>query len=370
MIRDQAPRQQASDNRKVLRNGFTTGTCAAAAAKAAAMLLTGKTLGDSVSIRLPGGDLVTLPIEHARLTPAHAEASVRKNAGDDPDVTDGAIITAMVSRNLSAGIEIAAGKGVGTVTKPGLAIPPGEPAINPVPREMIRTAVSDVTDEGVRVTISIPGGEELAAKTFNTRLGIVGGLSVLGTSGIVRPFSAPALRDSLKCSLSVATACGIEHPILVPGRIGLKAAMRLFRPRDEQIVEVSNEWGFMLDLAAEEPFTALLVLGHPGKLAKLPAGWWDTNSSRSESAVPYVEKTADEIGVPVPSESHTVEAVFLHLSPGDRKKLGDRLAHDIAQAVTHRIGNRFRISNVIVDLQGNELGRHGDTAPWEPDSGK
>jgi cobalt-precorrin-5B (C1)-methyltransferase len=370
MTSDQTPRRQASDNLKVLRTGFTTGTCAAAAAKAAVMLLTGKIIGDSVSIRLPGDDIVTLPVEHVLLTPAHAEASVRKNAGDDPDVTDGALITAVVSRSHSAGVEIAAGKGVGTVTKPGLAIPPGEPAINPVPREMIRTAVSDVTDDGIRVTISIPAGEELADKTFNPRLGIVGGLSVLGTSGVVRPFSAPALRDSLKCSLSVAAACGIRHPILVPGRIGLKAARRLFRPRDEQIIEVSNEWGFMLDLAAEEPFTALLVLGHPGKLAKLPAGWWDTHSSRSESAVPYVEKTADEISVPVSSESHTVESVFLHLSPGDRKKLGDRLAQDISQAVTQRISNRFRIATVIVDLQGNELGRHGDTTWWEPSLSK
>ena len=141
-----------------------------------------------------------------------------------------------------------AGEGVGTVTKPGLQVPPGEPAINPVPRQMILAAIRDVTARGVRVEISLPGGREIAAKTFNPRLGIEGGLSILGTTGIVRPYCTRALQDALKCTLDVAAACGVTAPVLVPGNIGASAARRHFSLREEQVIEAGNEWGFVLDL--------------------------------------------------------------------------------------------------------------------------
>ncbi|HEG44215.1 MAG TPA: cobalt-precorrin-5B (C(1))-methyltransferase, partial [Phycisphaerales bacterium] len=180
-----------------LRDGFTTGTCAAAAAKAAAMVLCGQTDITTVDVALPDGSFAELGILQAKTVAQAGIASVRKDAGDDPDVTDKVIVEVTVKFNDGRDIVFEAGAGVGTVTKPGLQIAVGEPAINPVPREMITGAVRSVTDKGAVVTVSIAGGEEIAKKTFNPRLGIVGGLSVIGTSGKVRPFSCPALRSAL-----------------------------------------------------------------------------------------------------------------------------------------------------------------------------
>ncbi len=294
-----------------------------------------------------------------------AEAAVKKDAGDDPDVTDGSLISASVTWGHGEDVTFIAGEGVGTVTKPGLALPPGEPAINPVPRSMIRTAVREVTDGGVNVTISIPGGRELAEKTFNPRLGVVGGLSILGTSGIVRPFSGAALRDSLKCALSVAVACGVRNPLFVPGRIGERAAEKLFRFSPEQLVEVSNEWGFMLDEAVGKDFDRLLIVGHPGKLAKLPAGHWDTHSSRSPSAVPYVANLAIRILGKAGTDASTVEGLFNDLSQEDRGRLAGVLAADIRTAVSARIEERFPTAVVLVSLSGALLGADGDVSPWK-----
>jgi cobalt-precorrin-5B (C1)-methyltransferase len=354
------------DNRKdELRTGFTTGTCAAAAAKAATILLSGGSAHPEVDVGLPDGTRVSLPVERSRLTETYAEAGVRKDAGADPDVTDGVLVTARVMWIEGDRVTLAAGDGVGTVTKPGLSVPPGEPAINPVPRRMITSAVREVTDRGIRVVISIPGGLELAEKTFNPRLGVEGGLSILGTSGIVRPFSSSALRDALKCSLDVAVACKVTAPVFVPGRIGQKAAQRLFQLPEEQLIEVSNEWGFMLDLAAEADFRNMLVLGHPGKLAKLPAGWWDTHSSRSGSAVPFVAKLAERTLGHAPQESRTVEGLFSQLPENERPRLADALAAKIAAGVRDRIKGRFACALLLVNLKGEELGRHGDLTPWE-----
>ena len=214
---------------KAGRTGFTTGTCAAAAAKAAALLLCGSEPSDRVEVPLPDGTRVTLPLAFARKDGNAAEAGITKDAGDDPDVTDGCLIVASVAWGIEPGVTLLAGEGVGTVTKPGLSVPPGEPAINPVPRLMIRTAVAEVTDRPLQVTISIPRGRELADKTFNPRLGIEGGLSILGTSGIVRPFSCEALRDALVCALSVARGCNVTATGARAGPYRRKGGSQAFR---------------------------------------------------------------------------------------------------------------------------------------------
>ena len=250
------------------RTGFTTGTCAAAAAKAATMILCGLEPPLQVEIGLPDGARVALPVEQAEGDTNAASATVRKDAGDDPDVTDGCLVVASVEWRMGDRMTLAAGDGVGTVTLPGLSAAPGEPAINPVPRQMIQDAIREITDRGLQVTISVPGGRELAEKTFNPRLGIKGGLSILGTSGIVRPFSATALRDALKCALNVAVACNVKSPVFVPGRIGEKAARRHLRLVPEQLIEVSNEWGFVLDEAAKYDFSRLLVSGASRKIGQ------------------------------------------------------------------------------------------------------
>jgi cobalt-precorrin-5B (C1)-methyltransferase len=289
---------------------------------------------------------------------------VRKDAGDDPDVTDGCLVTATVEWSENGEVTYRAGEGVGVVTKPGLSIPPGEPAINPTPRRMIREAVMEVTPRAVTVTILIPGGLELAEKTFNPRLGVEGGLSILGTSGIVRPFSTTALRDALKCALNVAVACRVEAPVFVPGRIGEKAAKRLFRLAPEQLLEAGNEWGFILDKAAEMPFRRLLVLGHPGKLAKLVGGWWDTHSSRSGSAVPLVRDLASKVLGRTQDGHATVEGVFEPLSHQERTALANALAAQIRHVVFTRVQRRFPVALALVNMRGALLGQDGDVAAW------
>lgn len=347
------------------RTGFTTGTCAAAAAKAAALLLCDREAPERIDVTLPDGTQVFLPLVFGRKTGEAAEAGIKKDAGDDPDVTDGCMVIAEVAWTEGPALRILAGEGVGTVTKPGLSILPGEPAINPVPRLMISQAIAEVTDRPVAVTISIPGGRDLAEKTFNPRLGIEGGLSILGTSGIVRPFSCEALRDALKCSLSVARGCGVTRPVFVPGRIGQKAARRHFEVTEEQLIEVSNEWGFMLDEARSCPFERLLVLGHPGKLAKLMTGQWDTHSSRSTSAVPAVMELGKTVcGFPVP-ESKTVEGVLSALDEHHRRALADKLAERISTAVYDRLNRQYVVSVVLVNMSGDVLGHYGDVAAWQ-----
>ncbi len=349
-----------------LRTGLTTGTCAAAAAKAAAMLLCGHPAPADVEVTLPDGAIERVPVHRAGMldSTAEAEAAVRKDAGDDPDVTDGAFVTVSVSWGTHANTTFAAGEGVGTVTLPGLSVPPGEPAINPVPRRMIRQAVQAVTERPLAITVSIPGGRELAQKTFNPRLGIEGGLSILGTSGRVRPFSAEALECSLICALDVTFACGVTAPVLVPGNIGRRAAELHFDLAERQAVEVGNKWGFMLDEAKGRPCDCLLLVGHPGKLAKLANGDWETHSSRAPSALPLVKQCAEGLVDRAIPETPTVEGLFQALDAPARQTVGCAVAEQVRNAVSERLGGQFPATVVLVNMAGEMLGHAGDTAPW------
>jgi cobalt-precorrin-5B (C1)-methyltransferase len=349
----------------ILRTGYTTGACATAAAKAAVMLLCGGSAPEMVEISLPEGDRVRFPVLASCRDGETAEASVRKDAGDDPDVTNQATVFVAVAFTEEGGVQFVAGEGVGTVTKPGLSIAPGEPAINPAPRRMIEQAIREVTARGVKVTVSIPGGCELAARTFNPRLGIEGGLSIIGTTVIVKPFSAPALTASLKCALDVAAACGVRAPVLVPGNIGERAALKNLRVDASRIIQVSNHWGFMLDEAARMPFERLLALGHPGKLAKLVDGEWDTHSSHSASAVGVVARIAQKVLGRCMQESATVEGIFEALPPDETARLGNALASAVRQAVTARIGSAKNIAVALINMAGELLGTDGDLSPWK-----
>ncbi|MBI5419712.1 MAG: cobalamin biosynthesis protein CbiD [Deltaproteobacteria bacterium] len=346
------------------RSGYSTGTCAAAAAKAAAMVLCGRPAPREIEVSLPDGTRVTLSTVHACRRNAEAEVAVRKDAGDDVDVTHGAMVSVSVSFAEGGDVTFAAGEGVGTVTRPGLVIPPGEPAINPVPRGMIQAAVREVTDRPIKVTISIPGGRKLAERTFNPRLGVAGGLSILGTTGRVRPFSLPALREALKCSLGVAAGCGVLSPVLVPGRIGEKAAREHFRLSTQQVIEVGNEWGFILDHIPDYRFERVLVLGHPGKLAKLAMGQWDTHSARSSRAVPYVVDLAARVLGRTPPECPTVEGIFGALPAADRATLAADLAGKVREEVMRRVRRQSGAAVALVDMRGDLLGSDGDTIPW------
>lgn len=353
---------------KRLRTGYTTGACAAAAAKAAARFLAEKERATEVEISLPEGTRVTFPVEYVRIGRNGTQAAVRKDAGDDPDVTNGALLVVEISPIPPDTVIFAAGEGVGTVTKPGLSMMPGEAAVNPVPRRMIENAVREVTPQGLLVTVSIPGGRKMAEKTFNPRLGINGGLSVLGTTGIVRPYSVSAVHASLKCSLDVAAACGIEAPILVPGNIGRRAAQKNFRTKDQQIIEVGNEWGFIIDSVLSYRFGKLLVAGHPGKLVKLAAGHWDTHSARSDRAVTFVARRAEKLFGRSFSGEVTVEGIFASLPAHEIGTLGNILAGEVQKAVAARMaehrGTIAAPAIALTDMQGRILGSAGDIAPW------
>lgn len=267
---------------KRLRCGFTTGTCAAlAAAGAARLLLTGKA-PETVSLVTPKGISVEVPLEQCAWTESRAVCAVRKDAGDDIDVTDGLLIFAAVEFSREPGIAIDGGEGVGRVTKPGLDQPVGAAAINHVPRQMIRAALEDVCgalccQRGLRVTISVPGGAEIAAKTFNPNLGIVGGISILGTSGIVEPMSMQALIDTIALELRQHAAQGARHLILTPGNYGMDYLKAQGLAGKAPVVKCSNFIGDALDEAAQGYETVLLV-GHVGKLVKLAGGIMNTHS--------------------------------------------------------------------------------------------
>lgn len=251
------------------------------------------------------------------------------------------------------------------MTKPGLPVKPGMHAINPGPRAMIEDSVRQLTNMGLELIVSIPGGVELAQKTFNPRLGIEGGLSILGTTGIVKPFSCEAIRDTLETSLNVAMACNVLAVALVPGRIGEKAARNMFDLENEQLIEVGNEWGFILDRIPSFPVEAVLVVGHAGKLAKLPQRQWDTHSSRSTSAVPFVSEIAGSLFQGSFSEALTVEAIFQGLEDARQKVLAVALANKIHDAVSAKIGGSCSVAVTLVNISGKPLASFGDHSFWK-----
>ena len=267
---------------KLLRCGYTTGTCAAlAAAGATELLLTGKA-PEAVGLWTPKGLYVEVSLEDCRLAEDTASCAVRKDAGDDPDVTDGLAIYAAVQKT-ERGIAIDGGKGVGRVTKPGLDQPAGQAAINSVPRQMIRAAVEAVCAElgypgGIAVTVSVPGGEEIAKRTFNPMLGIEGGISILGTSGIVEPMSEQAIVDTIAVETRQAAALGGGRLLLVPGNYG----MDFLHARYSGLSALPQVKCSNYDIAALEGFQELLLVGHIGKLVKLAGGIMNTHSRTAD----------------------------------------------------------------------------------------
>ncbi|MCC8164790.1 MAG: cobalt-precorrin-5B (C(1))-methyltransferase CbiD [Planctomycetes bacterium] len=266
-----------------LRTGFTTGTCAAVAAGAAATLLIGGETVDSYSVTMPDGTAARLPVRTWMEGSDSAVATVIKDAGDDPDITDGIEVVVRVTKRSDADIRIDGGAGVGRVTKPGLDQPVGAAAINSVPRQMIARAVDDARTlsgypSGFDVLVTIPQGEVLAARTFNPRLGIVGGLSVLGTTGIVEPMSSRALLDSLEAEMRMHRAGGSDVLVITPGKYG-EAFLSGYAPlRTVPSVVCANYIGDALDRAVATGFDRLVFVGHIGKMIKLSGGILDTHS--------------------------------------------------------------------------------------------
>lgn len=287
-----------------LRRGWTTGACAAAAAKAAYEALLGGQFPDPVAVRLPRGLRATFPLAETRLSDGSAYAAVIKDAGDDPDVTHGARICSTVTPGRpGSGVCFAAGEGVGTVTLPGLPIPPGEPAINPKPREMIAAALQDVASDfgvapDVLVTVSIPGGQALAEKTANVRLGIVGGLSVLGTTGVVIPYSCASWIHSIHRGVDVARATGLDHLAGATGRTSEAAIQAHHALADRALIDMGDFAGALLKYVRAHPIPRLSIAGGFGKLSKLAEGHMDLHSSRSSVDIARLAERLAGLGAP------------------------------------------------------------------------
>ena len=283
-----------------LRSGWTTGTCSAAAAKAAATALLTQQVQSSVEVQLPDARVVPFAVERCDVSEERAEAVVVKDAGDDPDVTHGAHLTATVRWAAAPGLQLEGGVGVGVVTKPGLGLEVGGPAINPVPRQMIRDNVGAVVDldaRGVHVVISVPDGEKRAKKTTNARLGILGGISILGTTGVVRPFSTESWRASVVQAVSVMAAQGEPTLVLATGGRTEKAAMRMLPDLPEVcFVEVGDFTGAALRQAVDDGLSDVVFVGMPGKLTKLASGVLMTHYTKSKVDTAVLVEVTQEAG--------------------------------------------------------------------------
>jgi cobalt-precorrin-5B (C1)-methyltransferase len=325
-----------------------------------------------VAVALPGGETVTLAVETVdRLRDDLARAAVVKDAGDDPDVTDGMTVVVEVERLGGSGdvIEYVAGEGVGTVTRAGLQLAPGEPAINPVPRTMIAEAARAVLPgERLRVTVGIPGGREVAARTFNSRLGIEGGLSVLGTSGRVEPKSEDAWLRSLLPQVDVALADDRDTVYLTPGGFGERAARDVFNAAETQIVQCSNFVGDLLDRCAETRLRRVVLVGHAGKLVKVAAGVWNTHSRVADARLETVAALAAAAGASPPLVAKllalpTVEAAVEALETDGLadvwNDVAERAARRAAERAARHSGNdaSLQCDCAIVDYSGAVIGR-------------
>src|SRR3984957_14741058 len=321
-----------------LRRGWTTGACATAAAKAAfAALLTGE-FPDPVEVTLPRGERVAFALALSRRDAGAASAGIIKDAGDDPDVTHGALIVATVRAGApGSGVTFRAGPGVGTGTRPGLAVGPGEPAINPVPRRMIRDAIADVAARAnqagdVEVEIAIPGGEELAAKTLNGRLGIVGGLSILGTTGIVVPYSCAAWIASIHRGIDVARAAGLTHIAGATGASSEAAVAKLYELPEPALIDMGDFVGGMLKYVRTHPVPRVTIAGGVAKMTKLAQGLLDLHSKRGEVDLAALAGLAETAGGSAALRTRILAANTAAEAFGHAQAEGIGLGDAVAQA--------------------------------------
>jgi cobalt-precorrin-5B (C1)-methyltransferase len=355
---------------KELRRGWTTGACATAAAKAAYTALLTGAFPDPVEITLPKGGTTDFVLTRHGISPTEAFATITKDAGDDPDVTHGALITSTV-RVLAAGdgVHFRAGNGVGTVTRPGLPIPPGEPAINPVPRLMMQTAIAEVAEQfdaagDVEIEVSISGGAELAEKTMNPRLGIVGGLSVLGTTGIVRPFSCAAWIASIHRGIDVARAIGLTHVVGATGASSEDAVRARYELDETAFLDMGDFAGGLLKYLRNHPVEKLTLAGGFAKFSKLAQGALDLHSARSSVDFSFLQDLLKDAGASHElhedaGSANTAKEV-LDRSLDENLDLSALLAKRTKRAVRQILRDApVSVEVLVTDRQGKVLGECG-----------
>ena len=346
---------------KELRSGYTTGACAAAGVKAAFLFMAGVDWRE-ISLTALDGTLLTIPVKEVRETADGICAEVVKFSGDDPDITNGVSVFTTIQRRDEPGIVFRAGKGVGTVTKRGMSLPVGEPSINKGPRTLIRSVIEEMTgrpDSGA--TISIPEGVELAKKTLNPVLGIEGGISVIGTTGVLRPMSEEAFKDSLVPQIDVALAAQEPVLVFVPGKIGEKIALSLGVPQTA-LIETSNFIGFMLDRAAERGAARILILGHTGKLVKMAAGVFHTHNriadARLETLAAYAaaEGLAQDGVRAVLAANTTEDAMEIIASAGLMERVCSVIAERVHVRAERYVFGKVEVGALMVNFAGDILG--------------
>lgn len=360
-----------------LRRGWTTGACAAAAARAAYEALLTGCFPDPVTIQLPSGAKVGFALAAEERNADSASAGVIKDAGDDPDVTHGVLVCARVRAGpAGSGIRLQAGEGVGTVTRPGLPVPPGEPAINPVPRRMIGEAIKEAAalfggGHDVVVEISIPGGEAIAHKTLNPRLGIVGGLSVLGTTGIVVPYSCSAWIHSIYSGIDVARASGITHIAGATGSTSEAAVKALHHLSDSALIDMGDFVGGLLKYLRKAPVPRVTVAGGIAKMTKLGQGLLDLHSRRGEVDLAWLSERARQAGaddelVAAIASANTAKHAF-DIAAGAKLPVGEAVAFEAWRTASKVLsGTQIALEIVLFDRDGQLVAR---TPFLRPDEG-
>ncbi|BBV64517.1 TPA: cobalt-precorrin-5B (C(1))-methyltransferase [Kluyvera ascorbata] len=341
-------------NGKALRKGYTTGSCATAAAKVAALMVMRQHLIHQVSIVTPSGVTLNLNVESPHVEGQQGIAAIRKDGGDDIDATHGMLIFARVTVNDSGEITLRGGEGVGTVTRKGIGLPIGSAAINRTPRHTIETAVREAIGpaRGAEVEIFAPEGEERAKKTYNARLGILGGISIIGTTGIVTPMSEESWKRSLALELEMKRAAGLERVVLVPGNHGERFVREQMGIDSQVVVTMSNFVGYMIEESVRLGFRQIVLIGHPGKLVKIAAGIFHTHSHIADGRMETLVAHLALLGAPLElltlvSECDTTEAAMEHIDAYGFQKIYNHLAERICQRVLERL--RFTQNPPICD---------------------
>ncbi|SEA05997.1 cobalt-precorrin-5B (C(1))-methyltransferase CbiD [Selenomonas ruminantium] len=350
---------------KQLRSGYTTGACAAAGVKAALLYEQGEDW-DSIELRALDGTELLIPIKNIVKDERGITAEVVKFSGDDPDITNGVSVFTTIRHLEAAPTEIVfkAGEGIGTVTKPGLSVPVGEPSINPGPRQLIRNVVAEVlgTDKiPLEVTISIPAGVDLAKQTLNPILGVEGGISVIGTTGVLRPMSEEGFKNSLVPQIDVAKAAGFDVLIFVPGKIGERLAGKWQLPA-QAMVQTSNFIGFMLEAAQQREIKRVLLFGHIGKLIKVAAGCFYTHNriadGRLETMAAYgaAEGLSTSDVQAVLSANTTEDALAVLERANLKSRVCQRLAERASLRAERYLFQKMQVGTVMVTMTGELLG--------------
>ena len=348
---------------KRLRCGYTTGSCAALAAQAAAKTLLTGTPCHHAHLLTPKGILLEVPVEELEIGEDFVRCAVQKDSGDDPDITDGILIVCEIKRTNGCGITIEGGEGVGRVTKRGLDQPVGAAAINRVPRQMISHAVEEVCEEtgydgGLLVTVSIPKGKELAGRTFNPRLGIEGGLSILGTTGIVEPMSEQALVDSLELEIKIRAQEQQKLLILAPGNYGTDFIQATSALQLAPVVKCSNYIGDAVEFGVRYGFSDILLVGHIGKLVKLAAGVRNTHSRYADCRLEILTAHAAlagcsrETAAELMESATTDEAVRILKEQGLLEAVLPSILQKIEDTLSRFAGEGIRVGAVVFGAQG------------------